>query len=56
VNTEVKITAIIAATVLLVIGGALGSCNYQAKLDAGATVVETCVQHPVTRSPFRGQP
>jgi len=54
VTSEVKITAIVAATVLLIIGGALGSCNYQAKLDAAAPVVESCIQHPATRPPFRG--
>lgn len=51
---EVKIVAIVAGAALLLMAGGLGTCNYQAKLDASAPVVETCIKHPVTKPPFRG--
>lgn len=50
---EVKIAAIVMGGLLLIAGGLMGSCNYQARLDANAPVVESCVRHPATRLPFR---
>ncbi len=52
-SDEVQITAIIVGGCLLVVAGVLGSCNYQAELDAKAPIVETCIKHPATQ-PLRG--
>lgn len=52
-NDTVKITAIVTVGVLVLLGGAFASCTYSATLDARAPVVETCIKHPSTRSPFR---
>lgn len=52
-STEVKIALIVSMTVLLITGGLCASCVYQAKLDAAAPVVESCIKHPATRPPFR---
>lgn len=50
----VKIAAIVAGALLLIVGGGFASCNYQAAIDSRAPVVETCIKHPATRPPFRG--
>ena len=54
-NNEIKIVAMLIAGTVLITGFIAASCNYQTKLDAAAPVVESCIKHPVTRSPFRGQ-
>jgi len=51
-SEEVKYAVIIASLVLVLCALGFASCNYQAKLDAQAPVVETCIKHPATRSPL----
>ena len=42
---------------VVVMGLLIGTCvSYGARIDAAAPVVETCIKHPVTRSPFPGAP
>lgn len=53
-SDSVKITAIVTAALLLVIGGGLATCNNAIQVDAAAPVVESCIKHPSTRPPFRG--
>lgn len=49
-----KIVGMVVGALLLVAVVA-GSCvAYDITLDARAPVVESCVKHPATRSPFRG--
>jgi hypothetical protein len=54
VSLELKCVLIVTVGAVLLIGAGIASCNYQAKLDAQAPVVESCIKHPATRAPFRG--
>jgi len=48
----VKIVLIVSFTILVLAGGLCASCVYEARLDAAAPVVESCIKHPATRPPF----
>ena len=50
-SEDTQFWAILVAGFLVLAGGIMGTCSYQAKLDASAPVVETCIKHPATRSP-----
>lgn len=52
-SEELKWGLLVSATILLLAGGALVAYNRAIRLDAEAPVVETCVKHPVTVSPFK---
>lgn len=54
-ETEAQIALMVGVVVLLLFGGLFATCNYQARLDAAAPVVESCIKHPATRSPFGNQ-
>jgi hypothetical protein len=55
VSEELKITMVIVIGVLaLAVVGSKG-CNHYHEIDANAPVVETCVKHPVSSSPFYGR-
>lgn len=44
-----RISLIIAAGGLLALAMLCATCVYTARIEAEAPVVETCIQHPVTR-------
>lgn len=43
----------IIAVAAALIGGVIWAVERDAERDARAPIVETCVKHPATRSPFR---
>lgn len=53
-SEELKWGLVIGWVVVFITGGMFASCNYHKKLDSEAPVVETCIKHPVTRSPLQG--
>ncbi len=55
-SDELKMVVLAVAAVCTITGILGASCAYQSKLDAAAPVVESCVKHPSTRSPFRTSP
>lgn len=52
---DVKMVAVILGGVLLLAGLVATAIEYDNQIDARSPVVESCVKHPATRSPFRGQ-
>lgn len=50
---EFKWGLLICTTLLALAGGGLVAYNKAIRLDAEAPVVETCIKHPVTVSPFK---
>lgn len=54
-DDTVKLTSLIVGGFLLAIGILAATCQNMNEVDAKAPVVETCIKHPVTRSPLTGR-
>lgn len=50
---EVQVTALVVAGIVMCCGFVATCVGKHAEVDAKAPIVETCVKHPATSSPFR---
>lgn len=52
---DLKMTVILVGGALFALAMVCQTCQTVSKIDAEAPVVETCIKHPVTRSPLTGR-
>ncbi len=53
-SDELKWGCLVIGSITLVSLGLVATCNHQKQIDLKAPIVETCIKHPVTRSPLMG--